>query len=252
MFVPLSDENALQSIRRQYVTIAIIIVCIVIYLLEMSAGIPNVDVGCRSLAGSFAVVPSDLRQVGFSSIAARGPCDVLAVPEALTLLTYAFMHGDPMHLIGNMLFLWVFGDNVEDALGHGRFAAFYLLCAIAGGIVHAVVANLLTPEDSLVPLIGASGAVAGVITAYLLLYPRVRVWVLAFRFIPLRIPAMFALGVWIVSQFVMLLLPATGPIAWWAHVGGIIAGAILVILMRRPGVPLFAEALPPPRVTPSS
>jgi hypothetical protein len=121
------------------------------------------------------------------------------VPEEATYITYAFLHGDIFHLGGNMLFLWVFGDNVEDALGHLRFLLFYLLCAAAGALMH----GLLGP-DSQVPLIGASGAVAGVVAAYLMLHPRVKVWILAFGRIPLRIPAYIALGLWILFQLVMI------------------------------------------------
>jgi len=138
-----------------------------------------------------------------------------------------------------MLFLWVFGDNIEDAMGHLKFLVFYLLCGICGGLTHAALMHAWNPGAAHVPLIGASGAVAGVIAAYLMLHPHVRVWVLAFRIIPLRITAMFALGVWVLSQFIMVLIPNVGPVAWWAHVGGIIAGALLIPLMRRPGVTLF-------------
>ncbi|MGE0699707.1 MAG: rhomboid family intramembrane serine protease, partial [Hyphomicrobiaceae bacterium] len=174
----------------------------------------------------------------------------LPVPEGLTLVSYMFLHGDPLHLIGNMLFLWVFGDHVEDALGHVKFVLFYLVCGIAGGLLHAASAEMGfaalllkaplagTPAGQ-IPLIGASAAVAGVIAAYLMLHPYVRVWVLAFRFIPLRVSALLALGAWIATQFVMLIVPDVGPVAWWAHIGGILAGAILVVFMRRPGVPLF-------------
>jgi membrane associated rhomboid family serine protease len=98
----------------------------------------------------------------------------------------------------------------------------------------------MTPASQ-IPLIGASGAVAGVIAAYLVLHPKVRVWVLAFRFIPLRISAMWVLGAWVITQFVMLFIPETGPVAWWAHIGGLIAGAVLIVFMRRPGVPLFDQ-----------
>ena len=112
-----------------------------------------------------------------------------AVPERLTLLSYMFFHGDILHLAGNMLFLWVFGDNVEDAMGHIKFLIFYLACGVIAGLVHAWV---VPTSDA--PLIGASGAVAGVIAAYLMLHPRVRVWVLALKAIPLRISAAFALG----------------------------------------------------------
>jgi membrane associated rhomboid family serine protease len=179
--------------------------------------------------------------VGIFGGPANGIGDALAVPESFTLVTYMFLHGDPFHLLGNMLFLWVFGDNVEDALGHLRFLAFYLACGIFAGLVHAFVVENWITTSSGVPLIGASGAVAGVITAYLMLHPHVRVWVLAFRFIPLRISAMFALGAWILSQFVMLALPNIGPVAWWAHIGGIVAGGVLVLFMRRPGVALFGR-----------
>jgi membrane associated rhomboid family serine protease len=149
-----------------------------------------------------------------------------------------FIHGDILHLSGNLLFLWVFGDNVEDALGHVKFLVFYLVCGVAAGLAHAVM-----QPDSSIPLIGASGAVAGVIAAYLILHPRVRVWVLVFRFIPVRITAALALGAWILTQIVMLLLPEGDLVAWWAHVGGLMAGAALVLIMRRRGVRLFDRGL---------
>src|SRR5262249_54518115 len=132
----------------------------------------------------------------------------------------------------------VFGDNVEDALGHLNFLVFYLACGVIAGLTH----SLMMPSSGL-PLIGASGAVAGVIAAYLILHPRVRVWVLAFRFIPLRISAALVLGAWIATQVVMVMLPDTGPVAWWAHIGGLVAGAVLVLFMRRPGVALFDRGL---------
>ena len=126
------------------------------------------------------------------------------------------------------------GDNVEDAMGHWRFLVFYLLCGVIAGLVH----SWMLPQSGL-PLIGASGAVAGVIAAYLILHPKVTVWVLLLRVIPLKISALIALGLWIVMNFAMALMPAASPIAWWAHVGGIIAGAVLVVLMKRRDVALF-------------
>ena len=234
MFVPIYDDNPLRSIRWPYVSIGIIVLNVLIYLLEIS---PQGQV----VAASFAIVPSELFQAGLFGGAAHGPRDVLAVPESTTLLTYMFLHGDPLHLAGNMLFLWVFGDNVEDAMGHLRYLIFYLACGVLGGLVHASVVHLWATDMDGVPLIGASGAVAGVITAYLMLHPRVRVWLLVFRIIPLRITAMYALGAWILSQFVMLLIPNVGPVAWWAHIGGIVTGAMLVLFMRRPGVQLFGR-----------
>ena len=144
-----------------------------------------------------------------------GPDQPLAVPEGVTLMTYQFLHSDILHLLSNMLFLWVFGDNVEDAMGHFKFLVFYLACGIAGGLAHA----WMLPNSSL-PLIGASGAVAGVIAAYLILHPRVRVWVLAFRFIPLRISAAWVLGIWAATQIIMIAIAPNDQVAWWAHVGG--------------------------------
>jgi membrane associated rhomboid family serine protease len=119
-------------------------------------------------------------------------------------------------------------------MGHLRFLVFYLACGVFAALFH----SWMLPDSDL-PLIGASGAVAGVIAAYLMLHPRVRVWVLAFKVIPLRITAALALGVWIALQVVMIAMPDMGPVAWWAHIGGLIAGAVLIVFMRRPGVPLF-------------
>lgn len=229
MFVPLHDENTLKSIRFQWVTLAIIIANVIVYFFE-TARLNEV-----AIAG-FAIVPRELFDTSLLPIPTEsvGPM----VPERLTLLTYMFFHGDILHLAGNMLFLWVFGDNVEDAMGHIKYLFFYLACGVFGGLLHAWI-----DPASEIPLIGASGAVAGVIAAYLVLHPRVRVWVLALKAIPLRISAAFALGLWILTQIVMVLVPQVGPVAWWAHIGGLIAGAVLVVFLRRPGVPLFDKGL---------
>jgi membrane associated rhomboid family serine protease len=233
VFIPLSDDNPLRSIKFQWVTVALIAANVAAFAWQ------SVGQG-QTIAASFAVVPSELLQVGIIGGPARGPYDTVAVPEGYTLLTYMFLHGDILHLLSNMLFLWVFGDNVEDAMGHIKFLIFYIACGIAGGLAH----SLALPSSKL-PLIGASGAVAGVIAAYLILHPRVMVWVLAFRFIPLRISAAWVLGVWVVTQLVMVLLSQADQVAWWAHIGGMVAGAILIIFMRRPGVPLFDRGLRP-------
>ncbi len=247
VFVPLSDDNPLRSIRWPFVTIGLIALNVLFYCLEIT------ERG-QAAAASFAIIPNELFQVKIFGGPAHGPFDQIAFPEGLTLVSYMFLHGVPLHLAGNMLFLWVFGDNVEDAMGHMKFIAFYLICGIIGGVLHAISAEygfahlffkaavIKDGAAGKVPLIGASGAVAGVIAAYVLLYPRVRVWVLAFRFIPLRITAALALGAWIATQFVMLLIPDKGPVAWWAHIGGIVTGAVLILFMRRPGVPLFGPA----------
>jgi membrane associated rhomboid family serine protease len=225
VFVPLHDDNPLKSIPYQYVTITLILLNVVVFAFE-AAGMDQAAVA------SFAIVPRELLGLG------QGIPEAVQVPERLTLVTYMFLHGDVVHLLGNMLFLWVFGDNVEDAMGHFRFVVFYLACGIFAGLVHVW---MLAQSD--MPLIGASGAVAGVISAYLMLHPKVRVWVLVFKFFPMQISAAVVLGVWIATQLVMVLLPEVGPVAWWAHIGGLVAGAVLVLFMRRPGVPLFDRGL---------
>lgn len=231
MFIPVYDVNPLRSIQFQVVTLSLIVVNTAMFLLQIAI-LP------RGVVLGFALVPSELLGLGAIGPSVGLPGGEIGIPDRLTLLTYMFFHGDIFHLVGNMLFLWVFGDNVEDALGHFKFLIFYLACGIAGGLTHA----LMMPTSPM-PLIGASGAVAGVIAAYIMLHPRVRVWVLVFRFIPVRISAAFALGAWIAVQFIMVLLPEVGPVAWWAHIGGILAGAVLVLFMRRPGVPLFDRGL---------
>src|SRR5262249_52611010 len=166
---------------------------------------------------SFALVPSELSQVGLFGGSAYGPNDAIAIPEVYTLLSYMFLHADFLHLASNMVFLWVFGDNIEDAMGHWKFLAFYLACGVAGGVAHA----LMQPTSRL-QLIGGSGAMAGVISAYLVLHPRVRIWVLAFRFIPIQITAAWILGFWACAQVFMALFSRGDQVAWGAHVGGMI------------------------------
>jgi len=231
VFIPVYDQNPLRSIHFQAVTVSLIAINIAVFILQVTALPVQVVLG-------FALVPADLVGMGAAVPSATPSAGEIAIPERLTLLSYMFFHGDILHLAGNMLFLWVFGDNVEDALGHFRFLIFYLACGVVGGLTH----TLMMPTSEL-PLIGASGAVAGVIAAYLMLHPRVRIWVLVMRVIPIRISAAFALGAWIVTQLIMVLLPQVGPVAWWAHIGGLAAGAVLVVFMRRSGVPLFDRGI---------
>ena len=143
-----------------------------------------------------------------------------------------------MHLLGNMLYLWIFGDNVEDAMGHFKFLAFYLLCGAIAGF-----AQMLIDTGSGVPQVGASGAIAGVLAAYFMLYPYSRVLTLIPIFFFLRlvaVPAVVLLGFWFILQVISGAgsLGATGGVAWFAHIGGFIAGAVLVFLFRRRGVPV--------------
>jgi membrane associated rhomboid family serine protease len=232
LFIPLSDDNPLKFLRYQWVTVGIITANVIVFVLQLC--------GLGLAAGtSFAVVPAELVQVGILGGSAHGPNDFVAVPEMLTLLTYMFLHTDVVHLASNMMFLWVFGDNVEDAMGHARYLVFYLLCGIA-----AALAQTMIEPHSQLPLIGASGAVAGTIAAYLILHPRVLVWVLALRVIPLRVTATWILGLWVATQLFMVLLNRGDYVAWWAHVGGMAAGGLLVVPLRRPGIALFDRGAP--------
>jgi membrane associated rhomboid family serine protease len=231
VFIPLRDDNSLKSIPFQYVTVSLIVVNVLVYLLEVNglseAAVAGFGLTPRELFGTTTMLaPSSFDGPGYD------------LSEGTTLLTYMFFHADIFHLLGNMLFLWVFGDNVEDAMGHAKFLVFYLACGVFAGLCHA----LMTPDSDL-PLIGASGAVAGVIAAYLMLHPRVNVWVLAFKIIPLRLTAGLMLGLWIGFQILMVVIPDGGEVAWWAHIGGLIAGAVLILFMRRPGVPLFDKGV---------
>ena len=233
LFIPLSDDNPLRFVRYQWVTIGIIAVNVNVFVLQFF--------GFGLAAGnSLALIPAELLQVRIVHGSAHGLFDTIAIPEGLTLISYMFLHTDLLHLTSNMIFLWVFGDNVEDAMGHVKYLAFYVLCGIAAGLLHA----LVLPTSRL-PLMGASGAVAGTIAAYLILHPRVLVWVLAFRVIPLRVTAVWILGLWVATQLFMVLVNWGDQIAWWAHIGGIVAGGLLIPFMRRPDVALFDRRMRP-------
>ena len=231
MFIPLHDANSLKHIRLQYVTIGLIAANVIVYLMTAL----GTEQFTNATVWGLGYIPSTIYDI------AERPPEMVLVPDNATFITYAFLHGDLWHLGGNMLFLWVFGDNVEDALGHFRFLLFYLACAAAGAFLHGAVA-----PESQAPLIGASGAVAGIVAAYLILHPRVKIWVLALGRIPLRLPAWVLLALWILFQFAMIALDGEGQVSWAAHVGGFVAGAVLVLLLRRRSVPLFDREIVTP------
>lgn len=225
-FIPIHDANPIRHIRRPYVAWSIIAANVLVYLLVAVAGDRT-----TASAVSFGLIPAV-----FTGLAER-PDSLAFVADGLTLVTYAFVHGDFWHLLGNMIFLWVFADNVEDALGHFRYLVFYVLCAMAAGY-----AFVLSDPASQAPVIGASGAVGGNIGAYLLLHPRAKIWILVLMRIPIRLKALYVLGFWVVFQFVAAFTGGgDDEVAWWAHIGGLVAGAVLVVFMRRRGVPLFAR-----------
>ncbi|MBN8999402.1 MAG: rhomboid family intramembrane serine protease [Rhizobiales bacterium] len=230
MFVPLHDQNPLKYIKFPWATRGIVAINILVFLFYQRGG--NADAEAASVM-SFGLIPSTLTGVHI-----RTP-GVFHAPEYLTFITSSFLHGDVWHLAGNMLFLWVFGDNVEDAIGHYRFILFYFLCAIGGGLAHVAVA----PNSDLA-LIGASSSVAGVIAAYFLLHPRVKIWILLLFRIPLRLRTIWVLGFWILLQVYNFLFGPPGEISWAAHLGGLVTGGILILFMRRRGVPLLARDEP--------
>lgn len=234
MFIPLHDSNDLKYIKLQWVTWSLIAINVLVWIVTGLAGAESEFSNAAVLGLGF--IPSVVNDF------AELPASMILVPEDATYITYSFLHGDLLHLGSNMIFLWVFGDNVEDAMGHIRFLIFYFLCAAAGAFMH----GLLLPESN-GPLIGASGAVAGVIAAYLMLHPRVRVWVLVLGRIPLPLPAYIPLLFWVVFQFIMVVTDIGGEVSWGAHVGGIIAGAALVLVFRRSGVPLFDRNIETPK-----
>ncbi len=227
VFLPLKDDNPLKFIRFQFATVTLILINVAVFVWQDSLG----ESGLADVANAAGIVPISV----FGG--AKLPEWLGQLPSETTLVTYMFLHGDWWHLIGNMLFLWVFGDNVEDAMGSIRFTAFYLLSGVAAGLAH-IYANV----GSDAPLIGASGAIAGVIGAYLMLYPRVWMWSLAFMRLPLKLPAFIVIGAWVATQIVFVALGIEDGTAWWAHLGGFVAGVVLVVVFKRSDQPLFGHA----------
>lgn len=227
VFIPLSDDNPRRLIGIPFISWAIVALCIAVYLVFMSGWM----IDRPTLALSYGLIPAVVME------RASLPPEFTAVPPVLTLVTSMFLHGDGLHLLGNMLFLLVFADNVEDAMGHWRFALFVLLCAMMSGLAH-----LLVLPASQAPLIGASGAVSGVLAAYLLLYPRAKLWVLLFARIPLRVTTLWIVLAWVLVQVASGVFGADEAVAWWAHVGGFVTGVALLPLFKRRDVPLFGRA----------
>ena len=225
--IPLKDSNPTE--RFPIVTVLFIILNCLVFLYEIALG----EGQGEYFVGAFALVPARLFPAG---AAAAGP-----FPAGVTLFTSLFLHGGLFHLAGNMLYLWIFGNNVEDAMGRVRFIIFYLLCGVIASVSHAM-AN----TQSLVPMIGASGAVSGILGAYLLLYPQARVltlFTLGFFVRMIEVPAMVVLGFWLVFQFLNALVTqgSGGGVAWYAHIGGFLAGMALIGLFKKRTVPFWGR-----------
>jgi membrane associated rhomboid family serine protease len=236
--IPFKDVNPIR--RPAVLTIGLIVACVLVFAYTATRPDDLSLDGRQALFCEYGLVADHL--VGGEAPDADA-CQQLNQRQdrLLGLVTSQFLHADVLHLVFNMLFLWVFGNNVEDRLGRLRFLPFYLLCGVLAGVAQA-----LTDPGSPVPLIGASGAISGVLGAYLVLYPRVRIWtvVLPFFFLPFKLPAWLWLGIYFVLQFAYLGDAATsggGGVAYMAHIGGFVAGAVLI----RPF--LAGRREPPPR-----
>lgn len=220
--IPLKDSNPTE--RFSVITVVFITLNVIVFLYQVSLADDHVE----HFVGAFSLVPARLFHAG---TVLPGP-----VPVGLTIFTSQFLHGGLFHLLGNMLYLWIFGNNVEDAMGRLRFIVFYLLCGAVASMAHAI----STPH-SIVPMIGASGAVSGILGAYVLLYPKARVltlFTLGFFVRMIEVPAMMVLGFWFVFQFLnALIVKDAGGVAWYAHIGGFLAGMVLIIVFKRSDVP---------------
>ena len=211
MFFPYRDDNP--RVLTPYVTYALVAINVVLFFLQMVAP--------REFTTVFAIIPK-MATVDLGHF-------------TLTLLTSMFLHGSITHLGGNMLYLWIFADNVEGILGHVKFIIFYFASGLAAGIVQTLV-----DPTSIIPIVGASGAIAGILAAYMILFPQAKVHALLFLFFyftSIRIPAFFVLGFWFLMQLTnglsALGLDTTGGVAWFAHIGGFIAGLALIQILRR-------------------
>jgi membrane associated rhomboid family serine protease len=228
--IPLHDDNPTEI--TPVLTIFFISTCVLVFMWQVSLG----GQAGQAMVYSLGVVPAVLLDK------VTLPQELALIPAHLTVFTSMFLHGSIMHLAGNMLYLWIFGNNVEDAMGHFRFVVFYLLCGVA-----AVIGQVLQNPDSQIPMIGASGAISGVLGAYLLLYPHARILVaipLGFIIHTMRLKAGWVLGIWFIIQIVSSVTadPDSAGVAWFAHIGGFIAGMTLIPVFKYRRVPLLHPA----------
>jgi membrane associated rhomboid family serine protease len=226
--IPLHDDNP--TILKPVVTMGLIAICGLVFTWQLSLA-PG---AAEKAVYAFGLVPAVL--FGTASL----PSEVATIPSVASIITSMFLHGGLMHLLGNMLYLWIFGNNIEDAMGHVRFIAFYLLCGTAAALSQA-----FQDPSSTIPMIGASGAIGGVLGGYLMLFPRAHVIVLVplgFFMYTFRVPALLVLGIWFAMQFLYSSMTAgqTGGVAYWAHIGGFVAGAVLIVPFRSKEFPLFS------------
>lgn len=230
---PIRDDNP--TFLTPIVTVALIVANVAVWATAQGLGS---DLRLAASVCELGLIPGDLlNRLPSGTHLPLGPdysCVITSGPAWHTLFTSMFLHGGWLHLIGNMWFLWIFGNNVEDSMGHVRFVGFYLLCGLA-----AAVLQIVSQPDSGVPMVGASGAIGGVMGAYIVLYPRVRVHmllILGFWVTRIVVPAVFMLGYWFLMQLAGGALAqghGGGGVAFWAHVGGFGAGALSVMAFRK-------------------
>ena len=218
-FFPISDVNDTKN--KPFISWVIIIGCILIFIYQKSLGYHFE----QSTILSFGMIPSVLFNIK------QLPNDLAIIPSSMTLISSMFLHGGWMHLIGNMTYLYIFGDNIEDKLGKFKFLIFYISCGIFAGLCQALI-----DVNSEIPMIGASGAISGILGAYLILFPKkkIKVFFWFFIFIKIfRIPAMYVIGGWIFIQFFSLNSSEESNIAYLAHIGGFISGIIFIFIFRK-------------------
>lgn len=228
--IPISDDNPTHSFP--ILTVILIAACVTVFAWQLSLG----EAAGQQAVYAFGFIPATV------FLDADLPPDIAVIPPELTVFSSMFLHGSIMHIAGNMLYLWIFGNNVEDALGKSRFIVFYLVTGVAAAFAQGVAA-----PASEIPMIGASGAISGVLGAYLLLFPHARVLCLiplGIVLYPVRIAAVFVLGLYLVLQIGSALLanPDEPGVAFLAHIGGFVAGMALVPFFKRRDVALFAPA----------
>lgn len=229
--IPLRDENP--SRTTPWITYVLVVANVVVYVYQIQVQLQGGPQAYASFVTGYGLVPRLLTSPGLWAEA--------TLPAPLTVLTSMFVHGSLFHLLGNMLYLWIFGDNIEDSMGHARFLGFYLLCGVG-----AALAQVLVVPGSMVPMVGASGAIAGVLGAYLILYPRAQVLTLVFLFFFIRVmylPAVFLLGLWFLIQVMSATGGSGAGVAWYAHIGGFVAGILTIGMFiresRRPRSEIF-------------
>jgi len=220
MFIPLKDENPTQ--RFPVVTVVLITLNVLVFLYQIFS--PE---GLQYSIYRMGTIPYEITH--FTTIS-----QLPRILPPLTLLTSLFLHGSFLHLFGNMLYLWIFGNNIEDFLGPFRYILFYLVSGLGASLVH-----IIFHPSSMIPMIGASGAIAGVLGAYFLLYPGARVLTLVFFWI-IPVPAFFILGLWFVAQ--VMNIGIGGGVAWFAHIGGFLIGVALIrIYIKRRRIPRWVQ-----------